>query len=69
MMIKPPMSELVKKTESQYSLVIAVAKRARQLSDGAEPLAEASSDKFVSIAINEIDKGKVEIYNNPNAEE
>lgn len=68
MMLRPTMADMVKKTDSRYSLVIAVAKRARQLTDGAEPLAEASSDKQVSIAINEIDQGKVEIFNNPDAE-
>lgn len=63
MMLRPTMSDLVKKTDSRYSLVIAVAKRARQLTDGAEALAEASSDKKVSVAINEIDQGVVEIFN------
>lgn len=62
MMLKPPMSDLLKKTDSSYSLVIAVAKRARQLTDGAEQLAECSSDKAVSVAINEIDQDKVEIF-------
>ena len=63
MMLRPTMSDLLKKTDSRYSLVIAVAKRARQLTDGAEPLTEASSDKNVSVAINEIDQGKVDIFN------
>lgn len=63
MMLRPTMSDLVEKTDSRYSLVIAVAKRARQLTDGAEALAEASSDKKVSVAINEINQGKVEIFN------
>ena len=63
MMLRPTMSDLVKKTDSRCSLVIAVAKRARQLTDGAEALAEASSDKKVSVAINEIDQGVVEIFN------
>ena len=62
MMLRPTMSDLVKKTDSRYSLVIAVAKRARQLTDGAEALAEASSDKKVSVAINEIDQGVDEIF-------
>ena len=69
MMLRPTTSDLVKKTDSRYSLVIAVAKRARQLPDGEEPLAEASSDKPVSIAINEIDQGKVEIFTHPDDEE
>lgn len=64
MMLRPTMGELVKKTDSCYSLVIAVAKRARQLTDGAEPLAEANSNKQVSVAINEIDQDKVEIFDN-----
>ncbi|MBQ2967609.1 MAG: DNA-directed RNA polymerase subunit omega [Clostridia bacterium] len=61
-MLKPPMSDLLKKTDSAYSLVIAVAKRARQLTDGAEQLAECASDKAVSVAINEINEDKVEIF-------
>ena len=45
MMIDPPINELVKKTGSRYQLVIETAKRARQLVDGAPPLADAESDK------------------------
>lgn len=62
MMLNPPMSDLLKKTDSSYSLVIDVAKRARQLTDGANQLAECASDKAVSIAINEINEDKVEIF-------
>lgn len=60
-MLYPTMSSLVKKTNSRYSLVIAVAKRARQIAEGAEPLTTATSDKPVSIAVNEIDRGLVRI--------
>jgi DNA-directed RNA polymerase subunit omega len=49
------------KVTSRYTIVIAAAKRARQLLDGAEPLAKAPSDKTVSIAINEMADGKVTI--------
>lgn len=58
-MIDPPINELVKKTGSRYQLVIETAKRARQLVDGAPPLADAESDKEVSIAIEEIYENKL----------
>ncbi len=59
MMIYPPIAELVKKTGSRYSLVIETARRARQLSQGAEPLAKADNNKEISVAINEIYEGKI----------
>ena len=59
MMIYPPISELVKKTGSRYTLVIETARRARQLAQGATPLATAKNNKNISIAINEIYQGKI----------
>ncbi|NLM28665.1 MAG: DNA-directed RNA polymerase subunit omega [Clostridiaceae bacterium] len=58
-MIKPPISELLKKVDNRYTLVIATAKRARMLNNGAQPLVEIKSDKDVTIAIEEIKEGKV----------
>lgn len=46
---------------SRYSIVLATAKRARQLIDGAEPLSEASCDKPLSTAVMELYNGKVKI--------
>lgn len=46
---------------SRYSIVLATSKRARQLIDGAEPLAEAPCNKPLSIAVQELYKGKVKI--------
>lgn len=46
---------------SRYSLVIAAAKRARQLVNGAQPLVETDSRKPLSIAIEEMYHGKVKI--------
>ena len=46
---------------SRYSIVLASAKRARQIIDGTEPLAEAPSNKPLSIAVQEINQGKVKI--------
>ncbi len=60
MMIYPPITELVDKTGSRYTLVIETAKRARQLVSGAQALSDVKSTKEVTIAVNEIYEGKVE---------
>ena len=46
---------------SRYSIVLATAKRARQLIDGAESLADAPCNKPLSIAVQELYKGEVKI--------
>lgn len=58
-MIDPAMSSLLKKVDSRYTLVILTAKRARMLTDGAKKLTDYPSTKDVTIAIREIDEGKV----------
>lgn len=58
-MIYPPMASLLKKVDSRYTLVIAAAKRARMLTDGAKKLTDYDSNKDVTIAMNEIYAGKV----------
>ena len=47
--------------KSRYSIVIAAAKRARQLIDGDEPMVQAALDKPVTIAVNELYEGKLKI--------
>lgn len=55
---------------SRYTIVIAAAKRARQLIDHAEPLTEkVDIDRPVSIAVNELYEGKIVIKQNKEAEE
>ncbi|MBR6358945.1 MAG: DNA-directed RNA polymerase subunit omega [Lachnospiraceae bacterium] len=46
---------------SRYSICIATAKRARQLIDGAEPYVIPKCNKPLSIAIQELYEGKVNI--------
>ena len=46
---------------SRYSLVIAVAKRAKQLKEGAPKLVESRSKNPITIALEEIAQGKVEV--------
>ena len=74
-MIHPSYSELIEaintNTEdddntmlinSRYSLVLATSKRARQIIAGSEPMVEgAAGKKPLSIAIDELYKGKVKI--------
>lgn len=47
--------------QSRYSIVLATAKRARQIIDGSEPLVEATSHKPLSYAVAELYSGKVKI--------
>lgn len=55
---------------SRYSIVIATAKRARQLIDGDEPLVEgANGKKPFSIAVEELYKGQVKILGEEESEE
>ena len=55
---------------SRYSLVLATSKRARQLIAGSEPLVDgAAGKKPLSIAIDELYKGKVKIVATSEEEE
>lgn len=58
-MIYPTLTSLLEKVDSKYTLVVAVAKRARQLVDGQPKLTRAESSKPVTVAVHEIDEGKV----------
>ena len=59
MMIKPTLESLMKKVDSKYTLVTLAAKRARELTDGDEPLVDVETTRVVSIAMEEIDQGKI----------
>ena len=55
---------------SRYTIVIAAAKRARQLIDHAEPLTDkVEVERPVSIAVNELYEGKIVIRQNKIEEE
>jgi DNA-directed RNA polymerase subunit omega len=58
-MIYPPLSSLLSKVDSRYTLVVATAKRARQLADGVNKLTKCNSDKPVTIALNEVNENKI----------
>lgn len=65
-MIKPPLEALLDRMESKYALVIAAAKRARQLKEGALPLVDVESSNPVTVALEEIAAGKIR-YEAPKA--
>ena len=47
--------------QSRYSIVLACAKRARQIIAGSEPLVESKGKKPLSLAAEELYSGKVKI--------
>ena len=56
--------------QSRYSIVLATAKRARQLIAGGEPLVKVKSvDKPLSIAIEELYESKIKIISEDNNDE
>lgn len=70
-MLRPSYAELMdimsenskEAVTSRYTVVIAAAKRARQIIDGDEPMTdvEVDSNKPVSIAVEEIREGKISV--------
>ncbi len=52
---------------SRYSIVLATAKRARQLIDGIEPMVQSRCPKPLSIAIDELDQSKIHILSEEEA--
>ena len=61
MIVKPTVTELLKKAKNRYELVIATSKRARKIAMGSEPLVDTLEESPVTIAAEEIAAGKVEI--------
>ncbi len=46
---------------SRYSIVMATSKRARQLISGEEPLVDGKDRKALSVAVEELNQGKIKI--------
>ncbi|MCI8620954.1 MAG: DNA-directed RNA polymerase subunit omega [Clostridia bacterium] len=59
MMVNPTVRELLGKVQNRYELVIATAKRARQLAGGDEALTNKKEASVVTLAATEIAEGKV----------
>ena len=62
MIVKPTVNELLNYAENRFALVIATSKRARQIANGEKKLTNVNEESPVTIAANEINEGKVIIY-------
>lgn len=62
-MLRPAVNQIISKNESCYSLVIAVAKRAREISDELYRNDQTLEEKPVKTAVEEIASGKCKIVN------
>lgn len=60
-MLRPAVNQIISKNESCYSLVIAVAKRAREISEELYEHGETLEEKPVKTAVEEIASGKCKI--------
>lgn len=58
-MINPSIVDLRERVGDKYSLVVITSKRARQLIQGERQLINVDSNKPLTIAINEVDQGKI----------
>ena len=62
MLVEPPVTEILKKVDDRYSLIIMTSKRARQIIGGDEPLvAVKHGQKALSIAIDELNSAELKI--------
>ena len=61
MIVKPTVGQLLEHAQNRYELVIATARRSRQIAAGDETKTEAKEDSPVTLAANEIAEGKVTI--------
>lgn len=62
-MLRPAVNQIISKNESCYSLVIAVAKRAREISQELYDNNQILEEKPVKTAVEEIASGKCKIVN------
>jgi len=75
MLVEPPITELLKKVDNRYSLIIMTSRRARQLAEGATKLTDKEEPTSVSTAVDEIFEGDVyqtnkeELIEEPKVEE
>lgn len=62
-MLNPSIGKLISRKESRYAIVIAVAKRAREIAEQNEESEIQTVEKPVDIALDEIAGGKYSIAN------
>ncbi|HCJ42147.1 DNA-directed RNA polymerase subunit omega [uncultured Ruminococcus sp.] len=64
-MLRPAICQILKNNESYYSLVIAVAKRAREITDEASKNEKPLEEKPVKTAVDEFAAGEYRIVEDP----
>lgn len=67
-MLRPAVNQIITKNESCYSLVIAVAKRAREIAENLCENNEILEEKPVKTAVEEIASGKYKILSEEQGE-
>lgn len=61
MLVDPPIEKLLPRTKNRYTLAITIARRTRQLVDGAQPLVdETDNPNLVTLACKELAADKIE---------
>ncbi len=69
MMVKPSVTELLKKVDNRYTLAVMASKRARQIAAGDPAMTKVKEESSVTLAVNEIAEGKVRKVEEDNNEE
>ena len=68
-MLRPSINQIAKKNESYYSVVIAVAKRAREIADSLYTNGQTLEEKPVKTAVEEFAGGKYSFVEDQTPEE
>ncbi len=66
--VEPSVLELLKHSESRYTLVVEASKRGREIVGGAQPMIDAKEMKPLKVAVEEVNRGLL-TYTNPPADE
>ena len=64
-MLRPAMSQIIKKDDSYYRFVVAVAKRAREIAEEAEEEKIPLEEKPVKLAVEEFAADKYKMTSHP----
>jgi len=67
--LDPSLDQLMSKVESKYALVVAAARRGRQITEGRDKVVEGAGPKPVTQALKEIADGFVRVVEAPPARE
>lgn len=62
--VEPNVLELLRHSESRYTLVVEASKRGRQLVAGSQPMIDTKDMKPLKVAVEEINRGLL-AYTNP----